>query len=414
MNQSLWEELGGQVILSTGPSWGSGADFLPEAEAERVLQVPGALANAVVHSYFLVPPGNKKEHHMFGPESPRIRQSRTSLRNLGSSLRASNAEHDVRVSADRADVYSDGGAGTGAGKPTPSPGRKSRALRMSRSKLTIEQLSESSSKLGDQNSMQYESPPLSPSRQTGSPRMYMIPVGGARPALTFLQYRKNWAQDVFTVYHNALKACFIDLYDVIDWLEFYRGTEPLRLFSRFFEWFDVIARFIHAVFAMEESVLYPWIQDRIDPPEQLSESARMVRKRQTTEGIVKLRSLRASQTSPDVLFFIRQEADRIVQNTLSYLQLELRLFVAPIANYFYQKEKDELDKNVAKFMMKSGSHNIIILSNWIKLTFNQKVLNEWKYECIGPQKFPQYAIAEKAYGKYSQYVGKARQKQPPA
>eukprot|EP00184_Porphyridium_aerugineum_P007930 CAMPEP_0184691804 /NCGR_PEP_ID=MMETSP0313-20130426/535_1 /TAXON_ID=2792 /ORGANISM="Porphyridium aerugineum, Strain SAG 1380-2" /LENGTH=461 /DNA_ID=CAMNT_0027149569 /DNA_START=49 /DNA_END=1434 /DNA_ORIENTATION=+ len=231
-----------------------------------------------------------------------------------------------------------------------------------------------------------------------------------RPSIWLARYGKSWAQDIFSIYHNAGRTLIRDMYVVLDWtIYYYQGPSTPKPLVQFYTFYDYFSTFLLRLIKMDEDIVLDWVQTRIDLMGDMEADQRHLVKRRVSEGILRIRTRRQDfleATDVDnVKSFLRREVDELASQLIVYFNTEATLS-KPVGQYFAERDKPAIDKAMTRYFLKgrNGTLNVVLLTNWIKTQDSLKALNEWKYDVLGPQKFPQYAIWEKQYAKYENIV----------
>uniref|UniRef100_A0A7S1TMT3 Uncharacterized protein n=1 Tax=Erythrolobus australicus TaxID=1077150 RepID=A0A7S1TMT3_9RHOD len=93
----------------------------------------------------------------------------------------------------------------------------------------------------------------------------------------------DWWVDVFSLYHNALRREMQDMYYMLTSMHKRVLTLGHEDVNSFFEWFDVFVMIVEWYFKVEEIALFPWVEERLEMPEELQKMQRLQLKAQVVE-----------------------------------------------------------------------------------------------------------------------------------
>eukprot|EP00188_Purpureofilum_apyrenoidigerum_P003434 Plantae.Rhodophyta-Purpureofilum_apyrenoidigerum.ctg35884.p1 GENE.Plantae.Rhodophyta-Purpureofilum_apyrenoidigerum.ctg35884~~Plantae.Rhodophyta-Purpureofilum_apyrenoidigerum.ctg35884.p1 ORF type:complete len:406 (-),score=99.93 Plantae.Rhodophyta-Purpureofilum_apyrenoidigerum.ctg35884:582-1799(-) len=77
-------------------------------------------------------------------------------------------------------------------------------------------------------------------------------------------YMESWAKDVFVLQHNTIKAEMLNMYKIVASME-KRGLSLLKeTMEQFYEWWGEFTMYFSFFMDVEEEILFPWIERRVD------------------------------------------------------------------------------------------------------------------------------------------------------
>mmetsp|Transcript_2991 Transcript_2991/g.9167 ORF Transcript_2991/g.9167 Transcript_2991/m.9167 type:complete len:489 (+) Transcript_2991:152-1618(+) len=208
------------------------------------------------------------------------------------------------------------------------------------------------------------------------------------PVLCMAPTNENWALDIFASLHNSIRREMMDLYFILgEMRKMYLGIREADI-NRFFDWFELFSAYLLDYFAVEEEVIYPWIEKKGAKLQgELGTRNRMQMRGKVGHVIFRMDDAREnsfpylnySEQFKKILEFIDMFSSKI----LDYFTAE-ELDLPPIINKYYKpSDKKKLDKEIVKFFMEQGRYPwayICVLTRWMdsdrsKISFLNTHLN---------------------------------------
>lgn len=193
------------------------------------------------------------------------------------------------------------------------------------------------------------------------------------PVLCLAPVGENWALDVFSLLHNGIRREMMDLYFILgEMRKMYLGLREDDI-SMFFDWFELFGSFLLDYFAVEEDVIYPWIEAKgANLKGELGIRSRMQMRGKVGHVMFRMQDAREnafqylnySEQYKKLLEFI----DSFSSKLLDYFTAE-ELDLPPIISKYYKpSDKKKVDKDIYKFLIEQGRYPwayVCILTRWM-------------------------------------------------
>ncbi|KAA8498010.1 hypothetical protein FVE85_5595 [Porphyridium purpureum] len=226
-----------------------------------------------------------------------------------------------------------------------------------------------------------------------------------QPPLQLIPYQKNWARDVFVVPHNAIRRELMDCYMILFAMDVRRDDMTAKDFDMFFQWWKTFALFVIHYLDAEEDVIYPWFEERQKLTGLLAKEKRNKIKEHMRHVLYLVMKSEERLNTPnfnfDPLLLLKRAVDKFCLLTLEYFTLEEKLLPHTIQQHCTEKEKREVEKAYANYLLKGENPgtDLVILTRWLQVSERDpKRLLEWRYDNLGPMSWSnvQYGVWWKA------------------
>lgn len=204
---------------------------------------------------------------------------------------------------------------------------------------------------------------------------------------------RNWALDIFTLPHNAVRAECVDLYNILESIQARSHRVEFLELEEFCTWWTAFEMFVIEYFDFEADVLFSWIfpkgRDRAPDipvseliPNKMNgdlvlESSLLARKEPLLESLRQINGtfeLRRHVDSSDVFQTILEEVNDFVPKLMEYFHVEER-HLPPVVSHFHSSTVGDTlaKKYVAYIKHGEAPHmNIAILTRWMDKTTREK------------------------------------------
>lgn len=216
-----------------------------------------------------------------------------------------------------------------------------------------------------------------------------------RPIFYFAKFgtgvTSNWALDVFSLPHNAIRAECVDLYNILESIHARSHQVCVLELEEFFSWWKTFESFIIEYFDFEADVLFPWVfpvaanTSHLNPialcdipavaarkvnADAALRSSLLARKDGLLDSIRQLNGtfeLRRHVDTTDVFQTIVDEVNSFVPKLLEYFHIEERHLPTIAQELYAASARDILGKKYVGYIKRGESPqmNLVLLSRWM-------------------------------------------------
>lgn len=203
----------------------------------------------------------------------------------------------------------------------------------------------------------------------------------------------NWALDIFTLPHNAVRAECVDLYNILESIQARSNRVEFSELEEFYTWWTAFEIFVIEYFDFEADVLFSWIFSKLgeeseDIPRSgltttklnsdlLLEGSLLARKEPLLESLRQINGtfeLRRHVDACDVFHTILEDVNEFVPKLMEYFHLEERHLPPLVSHVHSPTAKDAITKKYVTYIKhgESPHMNIAILTRWMHKTTREK------------------------------------------
>lgn len=225
----------------------------------------------------------------------------------------------------------------------------------------------------------------------------------------------NWALDIFTLPHNAIRAECVDLYNILESIQARTDNVSLSELEEFSVWWKVFDVFLIEYFDFEADVLFSWVfPNTKDAPRNGSVSQILAHKSSgevfmknsllTTKerlleslmGINNTFELRRHVDSQDVFQTVLKDVNQFVPKLIEYFRLQERHLPLMMSHFYSPSAKETITRKYINYIRngEAPNMNIAILTRWMDKPVREKWIREnlrgisrivyprWERKCI--------------------------------
>lgn len=207
----------------------------------------------------------------------------------------------------------------------------------------------------------------------------------------------NWALDIFTLPHNAIRAECVELYNILESIQARTDNVNLSELEEFSLWWSVFDVFLIEYFDFEADVLFSWVfpntRDTL-PDESVSQvvnhkgsgelfmkSSLLSLKEQLLESLMAINNtfeLRRHVDSQDVFQTVLKDVNRFVPKLIDYFRLQERHLPSLVSHFYSPSAKETITRKYVTYIRKGEAPqmNIALLTRWM----NKPVREKWVRE----------------------------------
>uniref|UniRef100_A0A7S0ZBM3 Uncharacterized protein n=1 Tax=Timspurckia oligopyrenoides TaxID=708627 RepID=A0A7S0ZBM3_9RHOD len=192
------------------------------------------------------------------------------------------------------------------------------------------------------------------------------------PNLIMIPYGTDWAKDLFLFYQNALRKEMMDLYYICNSMskrQYFLEQEDFELFSL---WFEVFRYGVFVILQIQKTVLYPWLEERIDLTEIEPELEQSIRARRIDRISLIIDSIfdaleDTNRPHGERLELIIRLVDKISTDIIPYFKYELNALPNAVRAVFSPEDVEAFQMDALKYIRRVQNPHVLflVLTDWI-------------------------------------------------